>query len=368
MPNKPSTTLSAPATPAAEATAVVTTATPAPIDPIVTRSGQPLTTSSSLEDILNADPLAVATPAGPPSVDAEAGVSVASLGETPSETPPADAAPPTEAPPDTPPAEAPPETPPEPVTPPVDEAHLIERLIDEKRGLLRLKGQQASEKRELRDQIDQLTQTVQALQERLTSPGAPPSASKLSDEELAARFLEKPSQFLLTPEQAREIARNETMNLLVQHTQEWQQANAEEQAAVAPEVAKDLFCTRHGIETDFDSWLATDDGKAVNDIVFKDPSRRRALEGFVDDGNIQEIANVLTKAYEARNLGKRAAAARIAQNGERARIEAGKPASAPSPPAVPPSNLLRAKGLYDQWDDQDLRNFLAGAEPYEVER
>lgn len=357
MPDAAQPTPVAPA-PAAEAPA------PAPIDPVVTKAGAPLTAASSLEDLLSADPLAgkaevrVEIPVESGQSPTEA---AAALAATPDPAVPADPA--------EPPAQAAPDAPEEAVdepaapAPAIDEAALVAQRLAEHKGLLRLKGQQAQQVGDLRRELAARDEHISALEQSMQAR-PPDGRPAMSEEDLTARLLEKPSDFLLTPAQVEAIAAQKAQEMIAESIAQWQDAQAVEQAAVAPEVAKDLFLARHSIEVPFDQWIASDDGKAVNDIVYKDPVRRRALEGYRDDGDIQGMANVLTAALASRKNGQKAAAARNAVNGERARIEAGKPPSAPTRPIAPPSNVPRPKSLNESWTEADLSTFLAGAEPY----
>ena len=199
-----------------------------------------------------------------------------------------------------------------------------------------------------------------------------PAAAPVSREELVTQLLDRPDevipQAVLQSPQFAQTVRELTQSLLMEQAQQWQAQQTQEQAVVAPEVAKEVFLRSHGISQDFDTWLTTPEGQAVNDLVERDPARGRLLQAYKDDGDVKGMASVLTKTLEAHRLGKKAASARTVQNGEKARVDASRPPSAPiRPPAPPLAAAPAVKGLYETWDDNDLKNFLAGAQPYSRE-
>ncbi len=253
---------------------------------------------------------------------------------------------------------------------PLDEDRLIADLTEQKRGLLRRKGEQAREIGDLRQVVAQQQQLLEALQQaQATRPLAP--LPQMSREELVTKLLDAPDEIIpqIMAPLVQKAAREQAEQLLAEKASAWQQQATEEQSALAPEVGKDLFLARHEIKGDFDTWLGSTEGQAVNDIVERDPARTRLLSAYVEDADARGIANVLTKALEAHRIGKRAATARHAVNGEKARVEAAKPPSLPPRSAIPPPlTPPRGKSLYDKdFSDADLMDFMKGADRWERE-
>lgn len=377
--------------PATPAPAVQVAPSPSASEAVaVNAQGTPLTAGASLEEFLaSPEPrgpeVPVQAPTPPPTsppppsivqqeVPSESGISVATLTEDQrrqrreSAVPTPEATPPTTESPE--PEEAPAEPTSEP-TPIFNEDIAIERLREQHRGLLRTKGRQAQEIGDLRRQLSEVPQVVQqAVQEALRQAGHTTSVSvpAINREDLVTQILDRPDeaipQTVLADPRVRDLIRAEAAQVIQQATTAWQEQQAAEATTIAPEVGKSLFLERHQITGDFDQWLSTDEGKAVNSLFERDPDRMATLEYHIERGDERGISRVLTKALEAHRVGKRAAAARTQTNGERQRVEASRPPSMPVRSVTPPPTAPQPKSILDPgWTDADLIDFMRGADP-----
>lgn len=342
--------------------------------PAVGATGQPLTAASSLADLL-AEPAPSARPAQAVlDVDGALGRSVASVQPVLAEPAPpllAEAQPAQDAAP----VDAPEpsgETAPtaddapaadEPAAAVFDEDITIQQLTAQKLGLLREQGRKNQELGDLRSEVRRLSEIIEQQASRPPQSAMPDALPP--DEELAARFLDKPSQYLMTPSQFKELARQEAATLIQTQAAAWQEQQVAEAYAVAPQVADGLFAARHGIQ-DLVAWQATDEGKAVIALFAPGTDRQRLMQARIDDADVRGIESVMSKALQAHRLGKKAAQGRHAVNGEKARIDASRPPSTPVRPAAPPPPAPAAKSLYAKdFSEADLMDFMRGAESWE---
>jgi len=350
-------------------------ASQSPSEAIVTKDGVPLTAAASIEDLLRADPIPPAKPVI--TVPGDSGQSVASLtngaptqGQREAEEAAAAAPEPETAAPATerePVAAAEPADAAEP-PPAIDEDATIARLTQQKLDLLRTQGRKNQELGDLRQQVRALEERMQQAPPPVAAPAWQPAPAQMDPATLAAQLLDNPAAVIpalvepLVMRRAQEIAQQ----VLAQQAQAWQEQQAYEQSAIAPEVGKDLFLTRHGIKQDFETWCTTDEGKAVNSLFERDANRARLLSAYRDDGDPRGIADTLSNALQAHRIGKKAAQGRQTIAQERARIEAAHPPSAPVRPATPPQSMPRAKDLYSKdFGMDDLMEFMKGAQQFD---
>lgn len=194
---------------------------------------------------------------------------------------------------------------------------LVERVIEENRQLIRLKGKMGQEKGEQAQEIARLNERIRALED---GRGGKELVDETDDAntDLATKLL---------------ADTRGTLRAEIEAIEQERAARAEAEAAsdrieVTPIAGFQLFAIKHDIKN-VNGWVAGEEGQAVTRIVQGDPILLRALQASALGGDAEGVAQVLSRAMKLHTAGKHAATAKQTLAKERERVEAAKPRSTP---------------------------------------
>lgn len=223
---------------------------------------------------------------------------------------------------------APEETPDEPqkkdITP-----ELVQKLFEENRQLLRLKGKQGAELGAARDRVAEL----EARLARLEKGG-------IEDEETS----EVPQTedewnmlFQTQPAKAMELYEAEKARKAQAEAARKKSEEAQETMALTPKVGAELFIRQNGIE-DFDKWGESPEGVAVQQVIASDRKAKAAMLTAFQVGDAELVAEIMSEGLAAVRAAATATKAKQVVATQKAKADAAKPTSLPRPGrAVTPS-------------------------------